>query len=291
MQRESNSVNVPDTETSRGSEVSESPRVAAPVSGPLIKTPAGRAFAFAAVFFALSTVAVIVAVGTGGLAGGLLAVLSVFFLYAATGLMVIMLRRLELRKLQQLVDALNSTSQSLAELSILDELTKIYNRRYFHEQLERELSRSRRYGAPFSIILFDVDNLRAINDGLGQLAGDELLRTFATVMKNDVRTTDICARIGGDEFAVLATNTNYEGAKILATRLATILAETPIDLKASGLGGKAIVEGSATWGIAAYSATDDSGNTLDAADIISWAEQDLNAHKIEKQEAESFSSA
>jgi diguanylate cyclase (GGDEF)-like protein len=251
--------------------------------------PSATTLAILGLLLALSIAAVTIAVSVGGFAGGTIGVIAVLALYIASALTIAALRRSELGRVRDLVDALNSSNQRLAELSVQDELTKIYNRRYFHEQLERELGRSRRYGEPFSVVLFDIDHLKAINDGLGHLAGDELLRTFATVIKNDIRTTDVCARIGEDEFAVLATNTNYEGATVLSTRIATILAQTPVDLQASGLGGKAMVAGTATWGIATYSAADDSGNTLDAADIISWAEQEMNARKIEKQEAETFS--
>ncbi|MFQ5880665.1 MAG: GGDEF domain-containing protein, partial [Dehalococcoidia bacterium] len=196
--------------------------------------PLRLAFLVVTVFWGLATAAVGLAVGAGGSAAVASAALAITGFYVAGGLTAVAVRRWELRQVKELLDALNGATQRLADLSVLDELTGVHNRRYFYWQLERELARARRYGTPFTMVLFDIDGLKSINDGLGHLTGDELLRTFARIMQEYSRSTDTCARIGGDEFAVLAPNTPYETAAKLAERLAAAFAATPINLPTAG---------------------------------------------------------
>lgn len=236
-----------------------------------------------AAFWALSTVAVVAAAGGGAAAAATAA--AVTGGYAAAGLTALLVRRWELRQMRELVDALNRATKRLAALSTLDDLTGLHNRRYFYWQLERELQRAKRYGTLFAIVVFDIDGLKRINDGLGHLAGDQLLRTFARVMRENARASDTCARIGGDEFASLALNTTYQTAQALAERLAASFAATPIDLSTLEAAGGSTISGSASWGVSAYSPRDDAGGSLDATDIISWADRDLSARKIERREA------
>lgn len=255
----------------------------------LARTPIFQALLLITLYWFVSTAIVLLAVRMGGAAGALTAVCALLALYGGSSITVFLLRRYELNKVRDLVEVLNNTTQRLADLSVIDELTRIHNRRYFYWQLDKELERARRYGTPFALILFDIDNLKSINDGLGHVAGDRLLQIFSNVLCDNVRGTDVCARIGGDEFAVLAVNTPYESAHILAQRVSNAFADTPVDLSPDGMPGKAVINGSVTWGISSYTQADHGGGNLDAADIISWADQDLNAHKIEKYEAQNAS--
>jgi len=84
-----------------------------------------------------------------------------------------------------------------------DGLTQIYNKRYFHETLEREVSRSRRYGRELALVMFDIDFFKQKNDTFGHLAGDAILRELATVVRWKLRREDVFARVGGEEFAIL----------------------------------------------------------------------------------------
>lgn len=84
-----------------------------------------------------------------------------------------------------------------------DELTDVYNRRYFEELLEKEIKRARRYGNNFSLILIDLDDFKPINDNYGHKMGDKVLKYFADVLKKNLRDTDVVARLGGDEFVLL----------------------------------------------------------------------------------------
>src|SRR6185295_10614045 len=82
-------------------------------------------------------------------------------------------------------------------------LTQVFNRRYFLEQLDREVSRAKRYRRELSLILFDIDKFKSINDTYGHLAGDYVLKQLATVIKGKIRREDVLARYGGEEFAIV----------------------------------------------------------------------------------------
>jgi len=105
------------------------------------------------------------------------------------------------------------------ELSILDHLTKVYNRRYLDLVLAREIERSKRFSHSFSILLIDIDNFKLYNDKNGHQAGDSLLKSFANLLMNSSRIMDSVFRYGGDEFMVLFPETPKKDAVNLALRI------------------------------------------------------------------------
>jgi diguanylate cyclase (GGDEF)-like protein len=109
--------------------------------------------------------------------------------------------------------------EEIYRLMTLDGLTQLYNRRYFQESLEREIERSRRYKGALALVLADVDMFKQINDRYGHQAGDTVLRKIAGLLKGKVRTNDLVARIGGEEFAVLLPATGRQGGLALADKL------------------------------------------------------------------------
>jgi diguanylate cyclase (GGDEF)-like protein len=94
----------------------------------------------------------------------------------------------------------------LERLVVGDTLTPLFNRRHFMEELDRWCWRTHRYGGDYGLLFIDVDNLKAVNDSDGHAAGDRLLISIAKALQGAVRRSDIAARIGGDEFAVLLDN-------------------------------------------------------------------------------------
>ena len=106
-----------------------------------------------------------------------------------------------------------------------DFLTGIRNRRYFEDQLELELDRSKRSGSPIALIMLDIDHFKNVNDTYGHLAGDQVLSTLATAIKRSARSGDVVARYGGEEFVLLLPNADVSRAQDVAERL-RIMAET-----------------------------------------------------------------
>ena len=112
-----------------------------------------------------------------------------------------------------------------------DPLTGLYNRRGFHEELERIYSDVEKNQARAALILFDLDHFKDINDTVGHLAGDELLGKLASELKTRIRKADIAARLGGDEFAILMPHQGLEGAMAFANLLNTRLKTLPITVQ------------------------------------------------------------
>jgi diguanylate cyclase (GGDEF)-like protein len=114
---------------------------------------------------------------------------------------------------------LGRQADALAELSQTDPLTRLLNARGFAARLQGEIQRSRRYREPLSLLFLDLDGLKDINDKHGHRAGSQALREVAAVISAELRETDTGARWGGDEFTVIAPNTNKDAATVLAERI------------------------------------------------------------------------
>jgi diguanylate cyclase (GGDEF)-like protein len=114
------------------------------------------------------------------------------------------------------------------QLADLDALTGLHNRRYFHDTLAREVARAHRYDRRLALIIFDLDDFKAINDRIGHLAGDAVLAEAADVISAVVRSADIACRVGGDEFAVILPESGLAEAEQLYARLQAALEQRPI---------------------------------------------------------------
>jgi diguanylate cyclase (GGDEF)-like protein len=121
----------------------------------------------------------------------------------------------------------NAYHEEIYRLTTIDGLTQIHNRRYFLEQLEREVSRSRRYRRDLSLLLFDIDRFKSINDTYGHLAGDYVLTQLATVVRGKIRREDIFARYGGEEFAIVLPEIDGPNAVALAEKLRKLVEKAP----------------------------------------------------------------
>lgn len=109
--------------------------------------------------------------------------------------------------------------EEIYRLMTVDGLTEMHNKRYFNEALDREASRSSRYQRTFSLVLFDIDHFKQINDTYGHLAGDAVLRQLGALVRGRVRRDDVPARTGGEEFAVICPEIGMDGALQLAEKL------------------------------------------------------------------------
>ncbi|ANU12134.1 diguanylate cyclase domain-containing protein [Planococcus antarcticus DSM 14505] len=144
------------------------------------------------------------------------------------------------------------TKQKLLELQLKeyaekDSLTSLFNRRYFEEQVIKEVSLSRQRGMYLSLLYIDVDNFKEINDGYGHPAGDRVLQELALQISDATRFSDTAARIGGDEFALLLPDTNKIELTLLANKLSLDIQQLkiqeqsrPIDVTVS-IGGKSFI--------------------------------------------------
>ena len=115
-------------------------------------------------------------------------------------------------------------------LATMDPLTGAYNRKTFHEIAERELSRARRAGQPLSIVMFDIDHFRAINEKHGLRTGDEVLRKFTELVRTALRKEDMLVRYGGEEFLVMLPDVPGPGAVVVAGRIRRFVASEPIEV-------------------------------------------------------------
>jgi diguanylate cyclase (GGDEF)-like protein len=114
------------------------------------------------------------------------------------------------------------------QLADLDALTGLHNRRYFHETLAREVARAHRYDRQLALIVFDLDDFKAINDRIGHLAGDAVIAESAERVRDVVRSADFACRVGGDEFAVILPESTLADADQLYRRLQAALSARPI---------------------------------------------------------------
>ena len=139
---------------------------------------------------------------------------------------IVVAKTLEKRRLKQKAE----DEEFYKHLSRTDGLTNLYNQRFFHQLLESELSRAKRFRQSLCLLMLDIDNFKLYNDTHGHLAGNQALKQLAWIFKKSVRSCDMVARYGGEEFAIIAPQTDLEGGKILATRLNRLVRETIFDM-------------------------------------------------------------
>lgn len=134
-------------------------------------------------------------------------------------------------RILQLEKSLIRANDEIRLLSITDPLTGCFNRGYLNERFPQEISRAKRYKHPLSVVLTDIDHFKNVNDTCGHLAGDEVLKTFAHTINQQIRKkVDWVVRYGGEEFLIILPETGCEGAHAMAERLRREISETPISV-------------------------------------------------------------
>jgi diguanylate cyclase (GGDEF)-like protein/PAS domain S-box-containing protein len=121
-------------------------------------------------------------------------------------------------RMTHLAEELDVANKHLEQLALTDQLTNLFNRRAFDEQVDKQFKLMRRLGHPISLLLIDIDHFKQVNDKFGHAVGDEALKSIAKLLIKLTRATDVVTRYGGEEFAVILPNTNKEGALIIADK-------------------------------------------------------------------------
>jgi diguanylate cyclase (GGDEF)-like protein len=128
-----------------------------------------------------------------------------------------------------LISQLDRSEEKLKALSIMDDLTDVYNRRYFIEQAEKEMAKAVRYGTVFSIMAVDIDHFKRINDAYGHFAGDAVLRAMSNTCMNNLRSMDIFALFGGEEFMFLIPESDKIDVPAFAEKVLRALEQTEVE--------------------------------------------------------------
>jgi len=182
-------------------------------------------------------------------------------------------RRALARLSQRLAADLSKREAELNEIANRDDLTQLGNRRFFYARLQEELQMCSEAKRPMTILMIDVDALKAINDEFGHYPGDAALVNFAKLMASCARPRDTVARLGGDEFAIIMPNTDRRGASALATRLWQELENNPIHRMPD-----ADIYLGVSIGISSFPQNGD-----DPQALVHWADADLYANKLARK--------
>lgn len=165
---------------------------------------------------------------------------------------------------------IDNESRRFEYLSVTDSLTGIYNRLKFDNVLEGEIQRAKRFKRTFSLVMFDIDQFKDINDTFGHDAGDDLLKIMTRVLAKHVRSTDTFARWGGDEFAVLVVETPLEGATALAEKLRA-------DTEATDF---AFGKVTCSFGVTEFKGTDDLASIIKRVDEALYEAKSSGRNKV-----------
>ena len=177
-------------------------------------------------------------------------------------------------------DKLRHSLRTIQQMAIHDELTGVFNRHHLNELLETEKARCTRSGEDFSICILDVDYFKRVNDTLGHLAGDRVLKHFAAEVKNSLRTIDSFGRFGGEEFLLVMPRTNIEQARLCAERIRRMTEELVFPEFDRGF------SITSSFGIAQYRTGEDLKEMLNRADAALYKAKNAGRNRVESAELE-----
>lgn len=165
----------------------------------------------------------------------------------------------------------------LYALAVTDGLTGLFVRRYFDLRMEEELAKGRRYGRPFSLLLFDIDHFKKFNDTHGHQTGDMVLRQFAALIQKSTRDADICCRYGGEEVAVILPETALDEATVLANKLCVAVRNSVF----TGTSGQELSV-TTSIGVAEFAPAYDSVQAMvEAVDAMLYQAKQLGRNRVE----------
>jgi two-component system, cell cycle response regulator len=160
--------------------------------------------------------------------------------------------------------------EEIYRLSILDGLTGIHNKRFFNEFLDKEVARAYRHGGTVSLVLFDIDHFKRVNDTFGHLAGDAVLQALARRLRQRIRKEDLIARVGGEEFACILPDTKLPGALMFAEQLRSITEKEAFTVEGGDL------QVTISLGVAELNPTE---AKIEAQELVKRADEKLYAAK------------
>lgn len=162
------------------------------------------------------------------------------------------------------------------ELAQVDGLTGLANRRHLMERLKQERDRAERYHTSLSVIILDLDKFKSFNDTYGHLQGDELLKTFSSMLNGQIRSADIAGRYGGEEFCVVLPNTSVKGALVIAERIRKVTA----DIKIPVGDGRPPAGGTVSIGVAEFMGDESVEKMLNTADSALYRAKEDGRNKV-----------
>ncbi|WP_229855223.1 CHASE domain-containing protein [Candidatus Sulfurimonas marisnigri] len=163
----------------------------------------------------------------------------------------------------------------IEELSVIDRLTQLYNRLKLDEIFAMKLATSGRYNTPFSVIIIDIDYFKLVNDTWGHQAGDDVLKEFSSIIKDNVRETDIVGRWGGEEFLILSSDTDLDSAIKLSEKLREIVSLFQFSFTGHT---------TASFGVSSYHAGDDEKTMVKRADEALYRAKKSGRDRVEAEE-------
>lgn len=169
---------------------------------------------------------------------------------------------------------LEANKQTFEMLSITDQLTGLYNSRYFYEQLQKEIQRSQRYGRPLSVLLIDIDDFKKHNDSFGHIEGDRVLRQLGRLISSVLRENDSGYRYGGEEFTIILPETDGDQAAVVADRIRSDF--KGVDFSPDGQE----VQKTLSAGVAEFNGSDDVSSFIRHADKAMYAAKQTGKDKV-----------
>ena len=167
--------------------------------------------------------------------------------------------------------------EELVRMSLMDDVTQVFNFRYLDQRLAEEYERTRRYGGSTAILFIDLDNFKQVNDSFGHQVGNAVLRGLAGAMGDQARTCDVLGRAGGDEFIALLPQTDQHQAEVLANRLRATVA----NYSTNAGEGRTVDFVRASFGVAIYPTNGDSmESVISAADAAAYEAKKLGGNRV-----------